>query len=143
MLSLIAHFDAPEGYLGLFGWLCGYSADADFLDEAATRFTGQNASSRASQGRLALPLMLDRHNRQITVPGVAHLPVLSDAPFSLLHAKVALLGFRKEDDPEEWHLRLLVSTGNWTRQTLEQSLDLIWRLDLTRNEISGHLTNKS
>lgn len=136
MLSLIAHFDAPEGYLGLFGWLCGYSADADFLDEAATRFTGQNASSRASQGRLALALMLDRHNRQITVPGVAHLPVLSDAPFSLLHAKVALLGFRKEDDPEEWHLRLLVSTGNWTRQTLEQSLDLIWRLDLTRNEIN-------
>lgn len=136
--SLIEHFDAPEGCLGLFGWLCGYSADADFLDEAATRFTGQNASSRASQGRLALALMLDRHNRQITtVPGVAHLPVLPDAPFNLLHAKVALLGFRKEDDPEDWCLRLLVSTGNWTRQTLEQSLDLIWRLDLTRNEING------
>lgn len=136
MLSLIEHFEAPDGYLGLFGWLCGYSADQVFLNEAATRFTGQNNSSRESLGELALALILDRHNGQITVPGVAHLPVRSDAPFKLLHAKVALLGFRKEDDPDEWHLRLLVSTGNWTRQTLEHSLDLIWRLDLTRNEIN-------
>ncbi|MCX8012972.1 MAG: hypothetical protein N3A02_01620, partial [Rectinema sp.] len=48
----------------------------------------------------------------------------------LLHAKVALLGFKHQENHDQWRLRLLVSTGNWTRQTLEESLDLIWRIDI-------------
>jgi hypothetical protein len=39
-VSLLQHFDPPAGYVGGFGRVCGYSADADFLDMAAERFTG-------------------------------------------------------------------------------------------------------
>lgn len=66
------------------------------------------------------------------VPGVAHLLLKKGQPFRLLHAKVALLGFRHRTEPGRWWLRLLVSTGNWTRQTVEESLDLAWRLDVTQ-----------
>ena len=37
--SLAQHFDAPDGYQGEFGWVCGFSADAAFMDDAAERFT--------------------------------------------------------------------------------------------------------
>ena len=132
--SLAGHFDAPEDYAGYFGWLCGYSADALFLDDAATRFTLLTNRQRAHQGRIELAIMLDPGNPQIAdVPGVGHLPIKANVnkPFRLLHAKVALLGFRHQDNRRDWQLRLLVSTGNWTRQTLEESLDLVWRIDVT------------
>jgi hypothetical protein len=137
--SLAGHFDAPDGYTGHFGWLCGYSADALFLDEAATRFTRLVASQRACAGRIFLAMMLDPGNPVIhDVPGVAHL--LFDPgrtrPFRLLHAKVALLGFRHQTEAGRWRLRLLVSTGNWTCQTVEESLDLIWRLDIAQEEFT-------
>ena len=132
--SLAGHFDAPEDYAGYFGWLCGYSADALFLDDAATRFTRLTNRQRAHQGRIELAIMLDPGNPQIAdVPGLGHLPIKANGnkPFRLLHAKVALLGFRHQDNRGKWQLRLLVSTGNWTRQTLEESLDLVWRIDVT------------
>jgi len=70
-------------------------------------------------------------------PGVAHLPIIdpTNIPFRLLHAKVALLGFRHQENYGQWQLRLLVSTGNWTRQTLEESLNLIWRIDITSESL--------
>ena len=58
-------------------------------------------------------------------------------PFRLLHAKVALLGFRHTSDARQWRLRLIVSTGNWTRQTLEESLDLAWRIDLSDQDLKS------
>ena len=132
--SLAGHFDAPEDHAGYFGWLCGYSADALFLDDAATRFTRLTNRQRAHQGRIELAIMLDPGNPPLQdVPGVGHLLIKANGnkPFRLLHAKVALLGFRHQDNRGEWQLRLLVSTGNWTRQTLEESLDLAWRIDVT------------
>lgn len=139
--SLAQHFEAPEDYTGHFGWLCGYSADALFLDDAAERFTRLTRSQRAYQGRIALAVLLDPGNPPISLPdapGVAHLPIVDYAnkPFRLLHAKVALLGFRHQENHSQWQLRLLVSTGNWTRQTLEESLDLVWRIDITSESIS-------
>lgn len=133
--SLAAHFDAPEDHVGHFGWLCGYSADAPFLDDALTRFTRLTTAQRAALGQIFLAAMLDRSNPPILpteAPGLAHLPLTAyePLPFRLLHAKVALLGFRHLAEPRRRHVRLLVSTGNWTRQTMEESLDLIWRLDL-------------
>lgn len=141
-VSLLQHFDPPAGYVGCFGWLCGYSADADFLDMAAERFTGFARGQRAHAGRIALAVMLDPGNPRIApidAPSVAHLLILPDKqkPFELLHAKVALLGFRDPEDPARWIVRLLVSTGNWTRQTLEESLDLVWRVDVTGEEIES------
>lgn len=136
------HFAAPDGYMGHFGWLCGYSGDAPFLDDATGRFTGLTGSQRAYQGRIAIAMMLDPGNPPIAmpdVPGVAHLPIknIQKKPFRLMHAKVALLGFRNQENPSRWQLRLLVSTGNWTRQTLEESLDLVWRIDITTEAISN------
>lgn len=135
-VSLVQHFDPPVGYEGAFGWLCGYSADADFLDMATERFTGLARAQRAHAGRIALTVMLDPGNpliAPIDAPGVACLLMHEgkEKTFELLHAKVALLGFRDPHEPARWVVRLLVSTGNWTRQTLEESLDLVWRIDVT------------
>lgn len=137
--SLAQHFDAPEDYTGHFGWLCGYSAEESFLNDAAERFTRLTHSQRAHQGRFTLAVFLDPGNGRISpvdVPGVAHLGIKhGPKPFRLLHAKVALLGFRHQENPTQWQLRLLVSTGNWTRETLEESLDLVWRIDVTSESI--------
>lgn len=138
--SLAQHFEAPEDFIGWFGWVCGYSADSGFLNDAAERFTRRTQAQRAYEGRVAMALMLDPGNPQITpreVPGVMHLPVNSVPPFRLLHAKLALLGFRHASDARQWRLRLIVSTGNWTRQTLEDSLDLAWRIDLCDEDLNS------
>jgi len=133
-VSLAQHFAAPDDYVGEFGWVCGYSADAAFMDIAAERFSTENASARAVSGCIRLGLLLDPGNPQLTsaaAPGVMHFPVKRrDLPFLLLHAKVAVLGFRRLDSPKDWQLRVLVSTGNWTRATLEGNIDLAWRVDI-------------
>jgi hypothetical protein len=138
-LSLSQHFNAPDEFVGWFGWLCGYSADASFLEDAVIRFRGQSPSQRAYEGRVALALMLDPGNPQISpteVPGVLHLGIVDKKqPFRLLHAKVAILGFRHESNDRRWLLRLIVSTGNWTRATLEESLDLTWTADVSNDDI--------
>jgi hypothetical protein len=148
--SLAQHFDAPEEYTGYFGWICGYSADAYFLAAAAERFTRLTHTQRADQGSIALAVFLDPSNPRVSlsaVPGVAHFGIKYsldnhlDKPFRLLHAKVALLGFRHQGDPKQWKLRLLVSTGNWTRQTLEESLDLVWRVDISSGSLSKPANN--
>ena len=139
-LSLAQHFEAPDDFIGCFGWVCGYSADGGFLDDAVERFTRRIHAQRAYEGRIAIALMLDPSNPQITpkeVPGVMHLPMTGVPPFRLLHAKLALLGFRHTSDARQWRLRLIVSTGNWTRQTLEESLDLAWRIDLCDQDLKS------
>jgi hypothetical protein len=129
--SLAQLFEPPKQYQGVFGLLCGYAADAGFLEDALERFSGLTQAQRAYQGRILLTVMLDPGNPQITpaeAPGALHLPVKTvNLPFGLLHAKVAILGFQGADG---FVLRVIVSTGNWTRQTLEESLDLAWHLDV-------------
>ena len=73
-------------------------------------------------------------DRPKDVPGVLHLPLKVTQPFRLLHAKVVLSGFRHTTNAKDWQLRLIVSTGNWTRATLEDSLDLAWRIDISRED---------
>lgn len=133
--SLAQHFDAPDGFRGEFGWVCGFSADASFMNDAAERFTRLTKGQRAQEGKVSIALYLDPSNPQIRLPdapGIAHLPVLDIVrrPFRLLHAKVALLAFRDGIHYQRWMLRLIVSTGNWTRQTLEDSLDVAWCIDI-------------
>src|ERR1700692_3080137 len=129
--SLAQLFDPPDDYHGIFGWICGYSADVGFLEDAAERFSGLTKAQREHRGRMMLVVMLDPGNPQILpseVPGVLHLPAKSTTlPFLLLHAKVAVLGFQGLD---RFLLRVIVTTGNWTRQTLEESLDLAWYMDV-------------
>jgi hypothetical protein len=140
--SLTQHFEAPGKFIGAFGWICGYSADAEFMNLAAERFTRQTQGQRAHGGKAALALLLDPGNPCLTfcaVPGVVHLPInnLAKKPFVLLHAKVAILGFRHSLDASKWTLRLIVSTGNWTRQTLEDSLDLAWCVDVSSDDLAN------
>ncbi len=136
--SLLRLFEPPEDHEGLFGWVCGFSADAGFLDAAAERFTRKPASVRARHGQLVLGAMLDPFHEPISVldvPGVVDLPLRTPPgeAFRLVHAKIALLGFRGPSPG--WRLRVIVSTGNWTQQTLEDSLDLAWCFDVDRAEL--------
>jgi hypothetical protein len=78
LASLAQLFEPPTGYRGLFGWLCGYAAGADFLEDALERFSGLTRAQRAHQGRILLAAMLDPGNSQIgpvETPGALHLPV--------------------------------------------------------------------
>lgn len=134
--SLAQLFEPPEHYQGVFGWVCGYSADSSFLEDVLERFSGLTQAQRAYQGRILLAVMLDPGNPQIApaeAPGAVHLPMkVTKPPFALLHAKVAVIGFQGADG---FVLRVIVSTGNWTRQTLEESLDLAWHIDIfSKNE---------
>lgn len=139
--SLLHYFAAPDQFYGRFGWLCGYSADCNFLDQAAERFTRQTAAQRAHQGQLSLAVMLDPAHPVIALtdaPGVAHVLFKSelDKPFALLHAKVAVLGFRHETKPDHWLVRLIVSTGNWTVQTVTESLDLVTCIECSSEDLT-------
>lgn len=140
--SLAQHFEAPGDFTGIFGWVCGYSADSEFMNQAAERFTRKTQGQRAHGGQAALALLLDSGKRCLTfcdVPGVVHLAIKDPGkqPFLLLHAKVAILGFRHPTDASQWRLRLLVSTGNWTSQTLEESLDLAWCVDVSSEDMAS------
>lgn len=137
--SLASAFIPPQGYVGEFGWVCGFSGDAEFLNLAADRFSAQSKSQRAAGGRIVLGVMLDPCTPQVAplaAPGVLHIPARRGLPWTLLHAKVALLGFGVPEG-DNWCLRLVVSTGNWTRHTLGESLDLVWTLDLFSREATG------
>ncbi|MBK0096195.1 hypothetical protein IBT49_09405 [Erwinia sp. S63] len=138
--SLADYFDAPEGYKGHFGWLCGYSATDDFLENAVDRFSCLNQATRANHGQIKLAIFLDAGNKPVSavdVPGVLHCQMKSAPPLNLLHAKVAILGFMPDQPEDTWRLRLVVSTGNWTKETLTESLDLVWCLDLSRDALES------
>ena len=142
MKALTHYFDPPDGFVGEFGWLCGYSAGADFMDASLERFTGLTASVRAHEGMIALVAILDPGNPQISpveVPGLWHAPYVDrgQKPFRLLHAKVALLTFRHERE-DQFLVRLVVSTGNWTRDTLERSVDMAWYTEVASIEFHRH-----
>lgn len=135
--ALLHLFEPPDGYIGSFGWLCGYSADAHFLNAATERFTRRTQRRRAVEGEVALGLILDAGSPRVSIvdaPGVLHLPLPPTGAFRLMHAKVALLGFRPLGR-NGWQLRLIVSTGNWTRETLEESLDLACRIEVASDEL--------
>lgn len=124
--SLLIYFKPPEGFTALFGCLCGYTADIDFLKKASEVFSGGVPKT------VQLLLMLDKRQKQIRrieVPAVyAPQTKQSDVPFYIMHAKLALLIFRNRDS-DNYCIRLLVSTGNWTMQTLSNSLDVVVALD--------------
>lgn len=137
--SLKDMFCPPEGMTGVFGWVIGYSADEAFMKSAVESFSQKNEYQLGLEGRTYLALLLDRHISRITVNGgqsVWHISLSNcKKHFRLMHAKVALLLY-KDIETEEYLLRLVVSTGNWTRETLEQSLDLFWTLDLPYEKIN-------
>lgn len=138
--ALDAVFEPPSRLRARFGWVCGMTADGPFVERALDRFSRQSTAQRMLAGRIYLGLLLDPSNPQIpplSAPGALHLAArIQPLPFRLLHAKVALLGFDDEES-KQWCVRLVVSTGNWTTQTLDRSLDLLWVVDLHSGHPSG------
>lgn len=115
--TLISAFAPPEGFSGDFGMLCGFTASHAALTEISRTFSGDGT-------RPHLAAFIHPTADAVTdVPGVAWMH-FRKTPFALLHAKVALLGFRGKDDT--YALRLLVSTGNWTQEPLTTSFDMYW-----------------
>ena len=123
--SLLTLFMPPEGHFGDFGMLCGYSAAPDVLDRLRRTFR---------PGPPARPVLATfihpRTDGVSTVPGVAWMPMrVQDRGYDLLHAKVAVLGFRA-DEGDGYTVRLIVTTANWTSAALTDSIDLFWSIDV-------------
>lgn len=138
-LSLMSYFNAPDEFTGSAGMLCGYSADAVFMQQAIECFSGASAAIRSCEGDVYLAMMLDRGSAGIQhVPGLLHMGATSEVKeYNLLHAKVALLNFRNRHSPNQWLLRMIVSTGNWTEQTLTESLDLAWCIEVNSSDLNN------
>lgn len=167
--SLLDLFSPPQTKSnGNSGWhgdraiLCGYSADESFMESALLNFTGADGSLRRKSRRFFMTLALDYHEKNELSDGgpstaetlrrlrqVAGLEVAGcrlaekDKPrfreFSL-HAKVAVLRFEQGG---HWLLRLIVSTGNWTRTTVRDSIDLFWCCDLDSEELESEESTQS
>src|SRR5687767_3618215 len=108
-LSLAQYFAPPEEHTGLFGAVCGYSADTNFMDLAVEQFTGLTYHGREVDGRVSLILMLDRGNPNVKVPAVYHPGRLPNKhqPFKLLHSKIAVLVYKHLNIPDSHHIRVL------------------------------------
>ena len=128
--SLLTLFAPPDGYVGDFGMFCGFTASRDVLERIARAFSGV-----ASRPRLAA--FIHPTGAAVTdLPGIAWMHFKQPAPFRLLHAKVALLGFGASSG---YCLRLAVSTGNWTAEPLTTSIDMFWSADLVAREKNPQL----
>ncbi|MGO4157471.1 hypothetical protein [Cupriavidus sp. YAF13] len=138
-------FLPPQGEHGTHLLLCGLSSDAETLERALTAFTNETPAQRRARGLVRGLLLIDASNRQSQAqpaPGLLQLaPCLKGtwrSRTTLMHAKVALMGFGPSTlgAPRRW--RLVVSTGNWTAETWGQQaqIDLFWTTewDVQSNE---------
>lgn len=126
--TLYTLFMPPENCYGDFGLICGFTATPQVLGQIRRTFAGEMA--RPVLAAFIHPTV----NAVSDVPGLAWMWMrLKDRGYNLLHAKVALLGFRRRKDDgkdDGYVLRLAVSTGNWTQDPLTNSIDLFWSLDV-------------
>lgn len=125
--TLLTLFVPPDNCFGDFGFFCGFTATHRVMEQVRRNFAGEMA-------RPALAAFIHPTINAISdIPGLAWMWMrLSDRGYNLLHAKVALLGFRKrnKDGKDGYVIRLAVSTGNWTQDPLTNSIDLFWSIDL-------------
>lgn len=121
--SLLSLFVPPEGFFGDFGMICGFTSSNDVLKAIKSNFS-------AEMSRPALVTFIHPAKGPVSgIPGLVRaLPKTLPLPYRLLHAKVALLGFR--DRENGYRIRLIVTTGNWTRDPLTTSIDLFWTITL-------------
>lgn len=126
--TLYTLFIPPEDCYGDFGLICGFTATPRVLGQIRRTFTGEMA--RPVLAAFIHPTV----NAVSDVPGLAWMWMrLKDRGYNLLHAKVALLGFRRRKD-DGYVLRLAVSTGNWTQDPLTDSIDLFWSIDVDTSD---------
>ncbi|NMV37876.1 hypothetical protein [Ralstonia insidiosa] len=128
-------FSPPQGEHGTHLLLCGLSSDAETLERTMTAFTNETPAQRRARGLVRGLLLIDASNRQSQaqpVPGLLRLASCLKETWhrrtTLMHAKVALMGFGPSTlgAPRRW--RLVVSTGNWTAETWgrQAQIDLFW-----------------
>ena len=89
--------------------------------------------------RRRISLAVFMHPPQSYFPLVQGVQVLyrrGGLDFDLLHAKVALLRFVGDNRSL---IRLVVSTGNWTHETLTDSIDLYWTAECESNAPNGQV----
>lgn len=132
--SLLQYFEPPTEFIGYFGLVCGYDATAGCVRNMVGRFCNLAGARWSPQGYQPLVFMVDASSdfHSCADDGWLRLPLKNNAqtPYKILHAKVALLAFQSIRDPAHWRIRLLVSTGNWTEQTVLSSLDLMWSVEV-------------
>lgn len=136
--TLLEIFAPPEGLVGHSAVLVAMTGAEDFLEAALQRFCGLRPRQRAELGTTLAYLMLDGHEsaarKAVLPPG--RVPALHEfqpknvAPGSLLHAKLALLGFSSSRTGGPVHLRLAVLTANLTYTSARQQLELVWVIDV-------------
>ncbi|MBN3722602.1 hypothetical protein [Burkholderia sp. Ac-20379] len=133
--DLEALFMPPKGEHGTHLLVCGLGGDTETLERMLTAFTNETPAQRRSRGLVRGLLLIDASNRPAQmqpVPGLLQLaPCLKKvwrSRTTLMHAKVALMGFGPSTlgAPRRW--RLVVSTGNWTAETWgrQAQIDLFW-----------------
>jgi hypothetical protein len=98
--DLEALFSPPQGEHGTHLMLCSLSCDTETLERVLVAFTNETPAQRQARGIVRGLLLLDASSRQSqtqAVPGLLQLsPCLKEAwrsRTSLVHAKVALMGF--------------------------------------------------
>lgn len=136
--TLSSLFEPPRNFpRATGGVLCAYSAEASFLERALVRYTGVPAESRRLRGGVDLTLMTTPTQEvfsEATVPGLVHLRPREaknrHAGFTVMHAKVALLGFATQPDGQAKMHRIIVGTGNWTQASARTQLEMFWSLDI-------------
>lgn len=131
--SLLDLFIPPENYFGDFGMLCGFTATRKVLEHIKRKFSGETAKP-------VLAVFIHPTVNAINdIPGLTWIWMNPDKRargYALLHAKVALLGFR-EVGGNGYLIRLAVCTGNWTEDPLTNSIDLYWSIDLDTAQVTG------
>lgn len=135
--NLTRLFQPPAHLHGTHMLICGMTAEADILNAALEAFTGEVGAAHAARGRLVGLLMLDARQPLFApdqISGLMQIAPPAAESWSqrtrLLHAKVALLGFGPSPFGKTTHMRLIVSTGNWTRSAFGRGeIDLYWQTE--------------
>ncbi|MBT3367682.1 MAG: hypothetical protein HN416_11050 [Nitrospina sp.] len=133
--SLLDLFSPPdENSKGVFGLMCALSADTSFMESVLKNFTGLGKKQRSQSGHCVLTLFLNpEHGQLSSSPGLAwgHPLTREQQPkkIEMMHAKVALLGFGKAAKNRPDYYRLIVFTGNWTSEAVNNSINLVWYCD--------------
>jgi len=115
-----------EKWVGDSGYICTYSADKEVLERVVETFN--NGAKTRNVIHLILGNGCKKLFGHIRTLGLDHEKVLKRT----LHAKVCLLKFKRKNSKEICY-RVIVTTGNLSKNSLKNDWDLYWYNDLVIN----------
>ncbi len=144
--SLISAFTPPDGMVGVAALMTALNAEAPVLRSIFTAFTDETDAQRGMRGAATALLALDWRADRSTLRTVPGLVVAEPVPTawsvgSMLHAKLALLGYAADAEAPIGWLRLIVSTGNWTAASMNQQIDMLWMCDINLADAGDRRSN--